>query len=156
FFPSAAFAWRIADEKFMERTHFISDLKLRVSYGKTGNSAINPYQTQGALKLLRYAWDEEVIIGFSPGEMPNPSLTWEHTAQADIGIDFSLFNNRISGTVDMYRSMTTGLLMPRRLPVVSGFESVLTNVGKTRNTGLEISISSVNVNNEHGLRWNSG
>lgn len=154
FFPSAAFAWRVSDEKFFQESSFVNDLKLRVSYGKTGNSAINPYQTQGSLELRRYAWDENVLIGFVPGDMPNAALSWETTTQADVGIDFGIFKNRIMGTIDLYRSNTTALLMPRRLPVVLGFEDVLTNVGQTRNTGVEISVSTVNVDNQ-GFRWNT-
>lgn len=155
FFPSAAFAWRISDENFLNQSSFVNDLKLRMSYGKTGNSAINPYQTQGGLDLRRYVWDENVIIGYQPGIMPNPNLTWETTTQADIGIDFGFFNNRVVGTIDVYQATTTGLLMPRRLPIVSGFESVLTNVGQTRNRGFELSLSTVNIDNNNGFRWNT-
>ncbi len=155
FFPSAAFAWRVADESFLQGASFLSDLKLRMSYGKTGNSAINPYQTQGNLAITRYVWDESVIIGYAPGDMPNPLLSWETTAQADLGLDFGFFKNRIAGTIDLYRSNTEGLLMPRRLPIVSGFAEVLTNVGKTRNTGLEINVSTVNFDTNHGFRWNT-
>lgn len=155
FFPSAAFAWRVSDEVFLENTTFISDLKLRVSYGKTGNSSISPYQTQGNLQLLRYAWDESVIIGYAPGNMPNPYLSWETTTQSDIGLDFGFFNSRIYGTIDAYLSNTNGLLMPRRLPIVSGFSEVLTNIGKTRNTGLEVNISTVNIDNANGFKWNT-
>jgi TonB-linked SusC/RagA family outer membrane protein len=155
-FPSAALAWRIGDEGFMEKAGFVNDLKLRMSYGKTGNSAINPYQTQGTLSLVRYAWDESVMIGYGPGTMPNPYLSWETTAQTDIGLDFSFFNSRITGTFEAYQSNTSGLLMPRKLPVVSGFPEVLTNVGKTRNRGIELSLSSVNLETRSGLRWSTG
>lgn len=155
FFPSAAFAWRISNEEFLEGAGFINDLKIRLSYGKTGNSAIVPYQTQGSLGLRRYAWGEQVAIGYRPDDMPNPALTWETTAQANIGIDFELFNHRISGSVNGYVANTTDLLMPRKLPVVTGFESVLTNVGQTRNTGFEISLSTVNVDYGRSFRWST-
>ena len=155
FFPSAALAWRIMNENFLKNANFINELKLRVSYGKTGNSAISPYQTQGNLSLVRYVWDEAVAIGYAPGSMPNPYLSWEKTAQADIGLDFGFFNNRISGTIEAYREYTSDLLMPRKLPIVSGFASVLTNVGKTRNTGYEVSLNTVNIDAPSGFRWNT-
>lgn len=155
FFPSAALAWRISDEQFMQDLSFVNELKLRTSYGKTGNAAIGPYQTQGSLSLLRYVWDENVMIGYAPGTMPNPYLSWETTAQADVGLDFSFFNNRISGTIEAYHSYTTGLLMPRKLPIASGFPEVLTNVGKTRNKGIELTLSTVNFDTKGGFRWNT-
>jgi TonB-linked SusC/RagA family outer membrane protein len=155
FFPSAAVAWRISDEDFIQQESFINDLKLRVSYGETGNSAINPYQTQGSLNLTRYLWGDNVTIGYSPGSMPNPDLRWEITSQVNAGLDFALFNHRISGSIDVYRASTSDLLMPRVLPSVSGFSSVLDNVGKTRNTGLEISLSTVNAGYEGDFRWNT-
>jgi hypothetical protein len=108
------------------------------------------------LSLVRYAWDESVMIGYGPGTMPNPYLSWETTAQTDIGLDFSFFNSRITGTFEAYQSNTSGLLMPRKLPVVSGFPEVLTNVGKTRNRGIELSLSSINLETRGGLRWSTG
>lgn len=142
FFPSASLAWRIKDEAFMEQAHFVNELKLRVGYGKTGNSSVSPYQTQGNLELLRYVWDENLLISYAPKNMPNSNLTWETTGQINAGIDFSLFNNRLSGTIDVYSQNTYDLLMPHNLPVVSGFKSVLENIGKTRNTGFELSLNT--------------
>lgn len=155
FFPSAAIGWRISDEDFLDGVNFINDLKLRVSYGETGNSAIDPYTTQGSLDLTRYVWHESVGIGFEPGEMPNEELTWETTSQVNMGLDFGVLNHRISGSVDVYRADTRDLLMPRVLPVVSGFEGVLDNVGRTRNTGLEIALSTVNTPYNHNFRWST-
>src|SRR5690606_22055131 len=115
---------------------FLSDLKLRLSFGKTGNSSIIAYQTQGTLGLVRYSWDERVGIGFGPNLMPNPALSWETSTTANLGIDFGFFNERVSGSVEVYQTNTSDLLMPRALPVVSGYADVLSNVGKTRNKGV--------------------
>ncbi len=143
FFPSASVAWRIMEEPFMASTRgFLDNLKLRFGYGKTGNSAISAYQTQGSLQLMRYVWDETLQISYAPGSMPNPGLSWETTGQYNLGIDFAFFGNRISGTIDMYRQNTYDLLMARNLPIVSGFNSVMENIGKTRNTGFEFSLTT--------------
>jgi TonB-linked SusC/RagA family outer membrane protein len=153
FFPSAAFAWRISDEDFLKNSTSVTNLKLRLSYGKTGNAAISPYQTQGSLSLVRYTWDEDVTIGYAPGNIPNPDLSWETTASFNLGLDFGLVHNRISGTINLYRQNTSDLIMPRKLPIVSGFAEVLTNVGETRNTGVELNLSTVNLSSAQGLNW---
>lgn len=145
FFPSAAFAWRMSDEPFIRNSSFINELKLRIGYGLTGNSSIAPYQTQGTLGLVRYAWDEVVHIGFAPDLMANPNLSWETSANLNVGLDFGLFNDRLYGSIDAYNTITSDLIMPRQLPVVSGFSSVLTNIGKTRNYGLEVAFTTVNI-----------
>lgn len=153
FFPSASLAWRIREEAFMEPAMFINDLKIRFGYGKTGNSSVSPYQTQGNLGLLRYVWDETLQISYEPKSMPNASLSWETTEQFNLGIDFSLFENRLGGSIDLYSQHTYDLLMPRNLPIVSGFNSVLENIGKTRNKGIEIALNTRVINTDK-LNWN--
>jgi len=156
FFPSAAFAWRLSDEGFFKNAGALDDLKLRIGYGMTGNSAISPYQTQGSLSLVRYSWDENVAIGYAAGGFPNARLGWETTSQVNFGLDFSWLQGRISGVIDVYQQNTKDLLMERQLPVVSGFSSVLENVGKTRNTGLEISVSTVNYESQQSdFSWST-
>ncbi|WP_288205607.1 TonB-dependent receptor [uncultured Parabacteroides sp.] len=153
FFPSASFAWRIKEEVFLKSVNFLDDLKLRIGYGKTGNSAVSPYQTQGSLALNRYVWDESLQISYAPNSMPNSLLSWETTGQVNVGLDFSLFNYRLGGAIDVYSQHTYDLLMPRNLPVVSGFNSVLQNIGKTKNTGLEISLNAKVIDNQN-FKWN--
>lgn len=145
FFPSLSLAWRLSDENFMQGADRIDDLKVRLGYGKTGNSSVSPYQTQGGLSLLRYTWDENVLISFAPGSIPNPNLTWETTDQFNVGFDYTLYKGRLSGAFELYRQNTHDLLMSKQLPVASGFDQILQNIGKTRNTGLEFSLSSVNI-----------
>jgi TonB-linked SusC/RagA family outer membrane protein len=153
-FPSVALAWRLSEEALIRRTRIFSDLKLRASYGLTGNTAISPYQTEGALTRTIYAFAGQAAVGYRPGRMPNPNLKWEQTGQLDVGLEFTALNNRLSGSVDYYRADTRDLLMQRQLPPTSGYSSILENVGATRNTGLEVALSTLLVPDWHGLRWN--
>ena len=154
FFPSAGLGWQIGDESFMRGLTFVSALKLRASMGTTGNSAINPYQTEGSLSRTAYNFGTTTAAGYVPGAIPNPDLKWERTAQTDVGLDFGVLNNRITGTLDLYREKTTNLLLPRSLPASTGFSQVLQNVGTTGNAGWELSISTVNLpGTSGGLRW---
>ena len=144
-FPSAALAWRINEEEFMKGTSTFSNLKLRVGFGITGNSAIDPYKTLGNLGYARYNYAGTNAMAFYQNEMPNPDLKWEKTKQWNAGIDFGILKGRISGVVDVYLQNTSDLLMNRQLPQVSGFNSVVYNVGKTRNKGIEVTINTQNI-----------
>jgi TonB-linked SusC/RagA family outer membrane protein len=155
FFPSAAAKWRLTDEPFMLNQGLFNDLSIRASYGRTGNTSISPYQTQGSLGRTTYSFAGEGAFGFQPSNIANPALTWEKTDQMDLGLEFALFNSRIAGTADFYIQNTHDLLMERQLPSSVGFEEVLQNVGETRNTGVELSLSTVNLDNWHGLTWTS-
>jgi TonB-linked SusC/RagA family outer membrane protein len=155
FFPSVGLAWQVADEPFMRRFTFINMMKLRGSYGVTGNTSINPYQTQGTLASKLYTFGTTRVRGYKPGAIPNPDLGWEKTEQTDVGLEYALFDNRISGSVDGYRMNTKDLLLTRLLPVTSGFTSTLQNIGATRNTGVELGLSTVNLQNWRGFTWTS-
>jgi TonB-linked SusC/RagA family outer membrane protein len=155
FFPSAALKWRLSDEGFMQNQGLFSDLSIRASYGVTGNTSIDPYQTQGSLTKTVYSFGGTGAFGFRPNDLANADLSWEKTATYDVGLEFGMFDNRISGTVDGYVGNTYDLLMPRQLPYTTGYSGVLQNVGKTKNSGLELSLSTVNLENFHGLRWTS-
>src|SRR5438046_8010208 len=138
----------------MRRFGFISGLKLRASGGTTGNTSISPYQTWGGLDRTRYNFSSAIAAGYRPGAIPNPDLVWERTAKLDAGVDFGLFRDRISGTVDLYRERTSDLLLPRSLPASTGFTQVLQNIGKTENRGWEASITTVNLpGTGGGPRW---
>ena len=154
FFPSAGLSWQLGDEPFMRRFTFISGLKLRASYGITGNSSINPYQTEGSLSQTFYNFGAATANGYVPGAIPNPLLVWEKTGQFDFGVDFGILKNRISGTFDIYRERTSDLLLTRSLPASTGFTSTLQNIGKTGNAGWELSLTTVNLTgNRGGPRW---
>ena len=144
-FPSAALAWRISDEGFMKYTPAISNLKVRVSYGTVASSEVDPYETKGTLSRRYYNFGDQNLIGYAPDAMTNHDLTWETTGQLNVGLDFGFFNDRLSGTVNLYQQNTKNLLLDRQLPIVSGFDVVKSNVGSTRNKGIELSVNSVNV-----------
>ncbi|MFL5748523.1 MAG: TonB-dependent receptor [Niastella sp.] len=155
FFPSAAVAWRIIDEDFMKDQNVFSDLKLRASYGVAGNAAVKPYSTTTGLILIPYSFNDISMLayGFDP-QNGNRNLKWELTGTQNIGLDFGLFKNRITASVDYYDSRTRDLLLLRPLPGSSGHTRVVENVGKTRNNGIEVSLRTVNVQTKH-LTWSS-
>lgn len=155
-FPSAALAWRISDESFMKSLSWVDNLKLRLGYGKTGNSSVDPYQTRGKLGKKRYVYNNGTteIMGYAPSLMANSTLTWETTDQWNIGLDFGFLKNRINGSVELYLQNTHDLLLERQLPVVSGFSSVMSNVGSTRNKGIEITLNTRNIQTKN-FTWST-
>jgi TonB-linked SusC/RagA family outer membrane protein len=155
YFPSFSAAWNLSDEGFMRRFGSIDQLKLRASYGTTGNTSISPYQTQGTLSPKFYTFGTTRVRGYRPGSIPNPDLSWEKTDATDIGLEFGFYNGRVSGSFDTYVQNTRDLLLTRLLPVTSGFTSTLQNIGSTRNSGVEIGLSTVNVRDWHGIGWTS-
>ena len=154
-FPSVAVAWRISDEGFLANQNLVSDLKLRLSYGVTGNSGIPPYGTQSSLSRVPLAFGETSFLGFafSP-TIGNPGAGWELSKTQNIGLDFGLWNNRLTAAIDVYDTRTSDLLLPRGLPATTGVQTVYQNVGKTRNNGYELSLSSTNVKTK-SLTWTS-
>jgi TonB-linked SusC/RagA family outer membrane protein len=154
YFPSVSGAWRITDEDFLSNNEVVNDLKLRASWGKAGNSAIDPYATLGGLSKSAYAFGSSAAFGYWPSGLKNPDLTWETTATWNIGLDFGLLNNRITGMVDVYRSRTSDLLLPSLLPTSTGFASVMQNVGETENKGVEISLTTQNIRAEN-FTWST-
>ncbi len=151
-FPSAALAWRISREKFMT-TSWVNDLKLRIGAGVTGNSAIGPYSTQGAITSLFYPYLSNNAAGSIPNStLANQDIGWEKTTQYNLGLDFTILNRRITGSVDVYTSTTTDLLMQRSIPTVTGFTTTFANIGKTANSGVDINITTININRKD-LMW---
>ena len=157
FFPAAAVAWQIGEEPFMQGVSSVSDLKLRFSAGRTGTSAIAPYSTQGQLNQVWYTFGSQIptALGYQPGAIPNPELEWETTDKFNFGVDFGLFEQRVSGALDLYLENTDNLLLSRAVPYSSGYSSVLQNVGATQNKGIDLSISTVNLAGWNGIEWTS-
>ncbi len=154
-FPSASVAWRIVDENFMKKVSFVSDLKLRLSYGVAGNSGISPYGTQSSLLRVPMAFGETSFQGFTFSPLlGNADAGWELSKTKNIGIDFGLLNNRVNATVDIYDTHTSDLLLPRGLPPTTGVQTVYQNIGETRNRGYDISLSSTNVKTKD-FTWSS-
>jgi len=145
FFPSFALAWKMQEEYFIKNLAWINELKLRIGYGVTGNSAVDSYTTMGPLTQYNYVFNTAPAIGYIPMTMANPSLGCEKTSQINLGLDFSFLKNRISGSVEFYQSNTSDILMSRSIPVVTGYPNIMFNIGKMKNTGFEISLSTINV-----------
>lgn len=153
-FPGLSAGWRIKDEGFMADVNVISELKLRASYGKVGNTAVDPYQTQGTLGQSIYDWNNVDARGFGLSKIPSPELGWEYSETIDIGLDFGLFNGRLSGTFDYYHTSTgVSLLLNRALPPTSGYASILQNIGGTETNGFEITLNSTILDLPNGLNW---
>lgn len=149
FFPSAALAWRISNEQFMENAGAVSELKLRLSAGKLGNQNIGDYAYAATIgqggEWADYVFGGNLATGSVQNTIANPNLTWEKANQFDIGIDFGFFKNRIAGTLDAYYKKTTDLLWLVPLPIESGFDNSLTNIGQIDNKGIELSLTTVNI-----------
>jgi len=160
-FPSVALAWSFTNEKFFKWSHILNNGKLRVSYGQNGNRSLaNPYLAlanlyEGAGKMQGYinkAGELELMRYLMADRMANPNLQWEKTTAWNLGLDFGLFNDRISGSIEYYNMSTHDMIMNQRLPEFTGFSSITTNLGQVDNRGIEFSVSSVNINNSN-LKW---
>lgn len=157
YFPSAAFAWKLKNEAFMNSLSFISDAKLRTSYGLTGNNRIDNFAIFSEMGLpytAYYSFGNIVNQGIQLNTFGNKNLKWETTAQMDIGIDLSLFKNRINLTVDWYKKITRDLLLKANVPYSSGYSTIFKNIGKVSNQGLEFSLSTVNIDGK-SFKWES-
>jgi TonB-linked SusC/RagA family outer membrane protein len=145
YFPSASLAWKASEESFIKDLGVFSDLKIRGSWGKTGNQGIQPYQslaTIGSGYNYPYMGDGSTSIGFALVTAANPELKWETTTQTNLGVDFGFFNDRLTANIDVYKKVTKDLLLNKQVPNYTGFASILSNVGSIENKGLEISIGA--------------
>ena len=155
FFPSAAFAWRLIDEGFMKNQKVFSDAKVRLSYGVTGNQEIGLYNSLATLSGNNYAFGGTNVIGYATNSAaPNPDLKWETTRQRNIGLDLGWLDNRISASIDAYKSTTKDLLLSVDLPAQTGFSTQLRNVGSVENSGIELQLNTVNFAGE-AFGWRS-
>jgi TonB-dependent starch-binding outer membrane protein SusC len=153
FFPSFALAWRIAEESFMEQIDQISDLKLRFSWGKSGNEAITPYQSLQRFTPQPMVTGGSRKIGFAPANLGNPNLKWETTEQMDIGLDFGMWDQRVRMNLDFYKKTTSDLLAMVVLPPTSGFSSVIQNIGVIENKGIEVNFGIDIFRDKHDFGW---
>ncbi|MBE7171218.1 MAG: TonB-dependent receptor [Williamsia sp.] len=152
-FPSAALAWRISNENFMNGIDWVKDVKLRLGAGVTGNSAINPYATKGAVTPLFYPFSTSITSGSALSSvLANQELGWEKTTQYNLGLDFAFMNRRITGALDVYTSQTRDLLMQRSIPTVTGFTTTYANIGQTANKGVDFNLTTNNINTK-SLQW---
>ena len=153
-FPSFAVGWNLSEEPFIKNITAIDQMKLRASWGAIGNQAITPYQTQALLGRTAYAWDNTAAYGYRPNSIGNPDLRWETSTTSNAGLDFSFFRGRLSGSAEYYVTRTTNLLAPQPLPTSIGFGGFTTNVGETQNSGIELTVNTVNVD-RGGFQWTS-
>lgn len=154
FFPSAALAWRMGDETFIKDLNLFSDLKLRASYGQVGNDVVSPYSTQAYLGQTAYDFNGAAGFGYAPNNIGNANLKWENSEEVNFGINMGFLNNRIMVDAEYYNKTTNDLIQNVALPTSFGFGTVTANVGKLVNRGVEISLSTVNVQ-KGDLRWSS-
>jgi len=155
FFPSAALGWRLSEESFISDLNVFSNLKLRVSYGEVGNNAsINPYATQSNIYQTVYDFDGSSANGYSIDALSNQGLVWERSKETNFGLDFSLKNIGITGSVEVYKRNTEDLILDDRIPTSTGFTSAVDNVGEIENSGVEITLNSININ-KGDFKWSS-
>ena len=150
YFPSAALAWKVSEEPFVPDG---LDLKVRLSWGQTGNQEIGNYRSLSTFTSGGQAiFGNGVVAGTRPSRIANPDIQWETTTQTNVGIDFGIMKGRLSGSIDYFVKNTDDLLLNLPLPRSTGFNSILTNVGKVKNTGIELQLNSTNINSKD-FRW---
>ena len=155
FFPSGAFAWKVSEEDFLRGNKVISNLKLRTSFGLTGNSEIPSYSSLSLLSSNYGAiFNDTRVSGTGISRLANPDLKWEKTAQTDIGLEIGLFNGRINIEADYYYRLTSDMLLDAPVPQTSGYATIRKNVGSMENKGFEFAVNSVNINTQK-FRWNT-
>ena len=157
FFPSGALAWRVSNENFMKPIRFINDLKLRTSYGMTGNQEIGLYNSISRFSAVQGVMGNPLVayVGYVPTSLANPNLKWEINKQFDFGLDLAVLNNKFTLTADYYQKRTDDLLANLPIPGSSGFSSILINSGSIENKGVELAINA-SVIEKNNLKWNIG
>jgi len=156
-YPAVSVGWNIKNESFMKDIRPIDMLKLRLGYGQTSNQAVQPYATLGLLNTRPYNFGStDYATGYYVSQLPNPNLGWEYSETMNYGLDFSLWNGRLSGTVEYYVTNTKDILLSVNLPSTSGVSSYVGNIGQTQNKGLEFSLNGKILDNVNGWTWEAG
>ncbi len=150
-FPAASVAWNISNEHFY-KSNVLTMLKLRASYGSTGNASVSRYETFADTEIRRTNFGDNMATGYMLNGLKDKALGWEVSTTANLGLDWALFQGRLSGYVEAYRTYTKDLLLSRSVPHLSGTQNIVQNVGETSNIGLEINVSSINIDTKH-FRW---
>jgi TonB-linked SusC/RagA family outer membrane protein len=155
-FPSGSLAWRLSKEDFF-KVPFINDLKVRAGYGQTGNQEIGLYTFASTLDIRQYNFNNQYVTAVAPTFMPNPNVRWEAVEQMNVGMDASMFNNRVNVTLDGYVKNTKDMLVPYRVPAISGYSDIIVppiNAGKVQNKGVELTVNTKNFD-KGPLNWNT-
>ena len=150
-FPSVSVGWRLSSEEFLQDADWLSDLKLRASWGQTGNFLIPNYAAIGLLDATNYVFGGVIVNGIAPSTISNQNLSWEKTSQIDIGLDFGILSDRVYGSIEYFKSTTSDLLLAVQVPAALGFTNALQNIGEVENTGIELSLTSRNTIGE--FKW---
>ncbi|HKJ43708.1 MAG TPA: TonB-dependent receptor [Sunxiuqinia sp.] len=153
-FPSMALGWNIANESFMQGMDQVNQLKLRFSYGQTGNQAIDPNQTETTAATVQYPFGGTALTGVLYNTLGNVNLNWETTTASNVGVDFGFFNFRVAGTVEVYKTKTKDILLKRNLPGITGYQNVWANLGKMQNVGLDVTLKTVNISTDD-FKWST-
>lgn len=154
YFPSAGFSWNITDEEFANNIKGVTEAKLRISAGTTGNQEIGNYLSLASMGSVNYAFGGTLYTGLAPTRLANPDLKWEKTDQYNVGLDLSLLDRKINFVFDVYYKKTNDLLISVPVPLTSGYASVLQNIGGVENKGIEIGLTTENLKTEN-FSWNS-
>lgn len=156
-YPAISAGWNIKNEDFMSDVSFLNMLKIRAGYGQTSNQAVSPYATLGRLSTRPYNFGNDYYdTGFYVSELPNDNLGWEYSITKNYAVEFSMFNSRLSGTLEHYVTDTKDLLLRVNLPSTAGVGSYVANVGETQNKGYELSLDGVIIDNKNGWTWEAG
>lgn len=155
-YPALSLGWNVTNESFMQNIKAINLLKLRAGWGQTSNQAVAPYSTLGQMAVAPYNFGSGSSTGVYVTQAPNPGLGWEYSKTQNYGVDFGLFNNRLSGSVEYYKTHTFDLLTSKNLPMSSGLVNVISNVAETENKGFEIALNGVIFDNPEGFTWEAG
>lgn len=153
-FPSASFAWRASEEEFIKQTGVFSDLKVRLGFGAAGNNNIPSYQSLGLWSSVNTPLLDGIVPGYVLAQLPNNRLAWETNTTFNLGLDFGFFNQRLTVTPEFYVNRSNNLLVKSKMPLSSGYQYMYRNIGSTQNSGIDLTINSVNVNNKN-FRWTS-
>lgn len=154
-FPGFGLGWNLHQENFMKDLTWLDELKVRASYAQVGNQGLSPYQTQGLEGRTSYAWNNTAAYGYRPNTIGNADLKWETSTSQNIGMDFSILRGRVSGSLEYYQTNTTDLLLSDQLPTSTGFAAVTRNIGETQNKGVELSLTTVNIDAANGFKWST-
>ncbi len=154
YFPSVALGWTLSEESIIKNMNIFDNFKLRASYGVTGNNQIPAYSSIGLLGAANYVFNDVFYSGIAQNNVSNPGLKWETTAQYNYGVDLGFLKNRLNITAEVYYKKTTDLLLEIQLPLTSGFETALKNIGSFSNKGFELTVNSVNIDNS-SFKWRS-
>lgn len=155
-YPAISVGWNIANEKFMNSVTFLNSLKLRAGYGITSNQAIAPYATLGRLDTRPYNFGSTFNTGYFVSQLPNQDLGWEFSKTWNLGLEFTMLKNRLSGAIEFYQTDTEDILLGLGLPPTSGVTGYTANIGSTQNKGIEITLNGTIIDNPNGVSWDAG